>query len=121
MVEFENISTAKLAIELLDLQELGGRKVHVRFDRVPLDSTDDSNAVRVFIGNLAWDVSDEDLELHFNKYPPTICRVMTNMAGRSRGFGLLQYATIDEALRAIETYNQSEINGRKIQVFLKLA
>jgi RNA recognition motif-containing protein len=38
------------------------------------------------------------------------------MAGRSRGFALLQYATLAEAEAAIGAYDQSDIGGRQIQV-----
>lgn len=45
----------------------------------------------VFVGNLPWSTTDEDLQQIFAPYEPYDCHVKTNMAGRSRGFGILRY------------------------------
>lgn len=44
----------------------------------------------VFVGNLPWSTTDEDLQQIFAPYEPYDCHVKTNMAGRSRGFGILR-------------------------------
>lgn len=42
------------------------------------------------MGNLPWATTDEDLQQIFAPYEPYDCHVKTNMAGRSRGFGILR-------------------------------
>lgn len=42
------------------------------------------------MGNLPWSTTDEDLQQIFAPYEPYDCHVKTNMAGRSRGFGILR-------------------------------
>ena len=115
VVEYENIYDAIVAVQRLDMAELNGRFVHVRFDRESIDEYDNPNAVRVFVGNIAWDVTEIDLRYHFQSCQPTRLRLMTNMAGKSRGFALLQYNDLASAERAIAAFNRSIINSREIQ------
>ena len=43
------------------------------------------------MGNLPWSTTDADLQQIFAPYEPYDCHVKTNMAGRSRGFGIVRY------------------------------
>jgi len=73
---------------------------------------------KLFIGGLAWAATDEDLKEAFAscgnvvsasvvKYPDT---------GRSKGFGFVEYETVDEASKAKEELDGKEIVGRAIKV-----
>ena len=42
--------------------------------------------------------------------------VSISPAGRSRGFGTLTFSTDDEALKAIDLFNNYEWHGRRIEV-----
>ena len=42
--------------------------------------------------------------------------VMDKMTGRSRGFGFVEMATEEDAKKAIDTLNGTEVDGRKIFV-----
>ena len=103
-------------MELLNGKEMNGRVIHVRFDRSADAELIDSTDIRVFVGNLAWDVTEEQLIDHFASYRPKHLRLMTNMTGRSRGFALLEYETVEIANLAIEALNQSDLGSRQIQV-----
>jgi RNA recognition motif-containing protein len=59
------------------MTEFMSRTIHVRFDRSAVDEADDSNTIKVFVGNLPWDFTDIDLERYFKDHPPWKFRVMT--------------------------------------------
>lgn len=42
--------------------------------------------------------------------------IMTGPDGRSKGCGIVEYATEEEAKKAVETLNDTELNGRQIFV-----
>ncbi|KAI8916755.1 hypothetical protein DFJ77DRAFT_353679 [Powellomyces hirtus] len=69
------------------------------------------------VSNLPWSVGWQDLKDLFREVG-TVVRsdVAQNPSGRSRGYGTVLYATVDEAQAAITTFNNYEWNGRKIEV-----
>ena len=87
IVEYENVRQAKRAIEELTDTDLNGRQIFVREDREGGSSSGGSsrggdsrsrggrgssggggsNSKRVFVGNLSWDVSWQDLKDHMRK------------------------------------------------------
>lgn len=69
------------AVAKLDGQELGGRSLHLRLDRSQIEDV----GVKVFVGNLPWSTSSDDLREILAKSDPIDVHVKTNMAGRSRG------------------------------------
>jgi cold-inducible RNA-binding protein len=73
---------------------------------------------KLFIGNLEWTVTGDDLRTLFagagNVQDAVV--LMDKMTGRSRGFGFVTMSTEDEAKAAIEKYNGSDLKGRKINV-----
>jgi cold-inducible RNA-binding protein len=73
--------------------------------------------MKLFVGNLPWSVTDQDLEEMFAPFGGVdSANVITDReTGRSRGFGFVEMA--DESARsAIEDLNESEIEGRKLTV-----
>lgn len=73
---------------------------------------------RLFVGSLAYETTDDDLRAAFSN--AGTCQsasvVRDRMTGRSRGFGFVEMASEDEARRAIETLNGTELGGRTISV-----
>lgn len=73
---------------------------------------------KLFVGNLDWGVVSEDLRTLFagagNVQDAVV--LMDKMTGRSRGFGFVTMSTEDEANKAIEMFNGSDLKGRKINV-----
>jgi RNA recognition motif-containing protein len=73
---------------------------------------------KLFIGNLAWEVTAEDLKSLFAGAGTVTdaAVIMDKMTGRSRGFGFVTMSTDEEAKAAIEKFNQYDLKGRKLNV-----
>jgi cold-inducible RNA-binding protein len=73
---------------------------------------------KLYVGNLAYSVTNEDLEALFSQAGKvdTATVVMDKFSGQSRGFGFVEMADSNEAARAIEEFNQAELKGRAIRV-----
>lgn len=73
---------------------------------------------KLFVGGLPYAVTDEELNEFFSQAGTvTSARVMMDkMTGRSRGFGFVEMSTDEEAQKAIEMFNNSEVDGRTIVV-----
>jgi len=83
------------------------------------DSTEPQMSKRLYVGNLSWNVSDEDLREVFQQDGRQVvdARVITDReTGRSRGFGFVTYNDADSATRAIEELDGSQLDGRSIRV-----
>ncbi len=74
---------------------------------------------RLYIGNLAYGVTEQDLRDSFGEGGGTITDVkviMDRETGRSRGFAFVEMSTDAEAAQAVETMNGREVQGRAISV-----
>ncbi|MDB2451073.1 RNA-binding protein [Gammaproteobacteria bacterium] len=72
--------------------------------------------MNIYVGNLSWGMSDQDLENLFAEHGTvTSAKIITDrMTNRSRGFGFVEMS--DGAEAAIEALNETEIEGRKLVV-----
>lgn len=116
-MQYDSHMAAALAVEKLNMTEFMSRIIHVRFDRTMVDEIENSGGIKVFVGNIPWQVTERGVAEHFRKFSPRRLRIMTNMSGRSRGFALLQYDSTAEAEAAIHALNETDLGGRLIQVF----
>jgi RNA recognition motif-containing protein len=73
---------------------------------------------RVYVGNLSWNVSWQDLKDHMKAsgFEVTRANIMTTPDGRSKGCGIVEFSTPEGAQKAVETLNDTELNGRNIFV-----
>lgn len=72
---------------------------------------------RCYVGNLAWRTSWQDLKDKFRDCGNVVyANVMRDDDGRSKGWGIVEYETPDEALQAINTLNGADLAGRRILV-----
>ncbi len=73
---------------------------------------------RLYVGNLAWTVTDQDLEDAFAEAGKVENAqvIMDRATNRSRGFGFVEMATDEAADAAITKLNGREIKGRPIRV-----
>ena len=71
----------------------------------------------LFVGNLAWAVTDEDLKNKFAEFGNVLsARVITDkFSGKSRGFGFVDMEDAD-AEKAIAGMTEQEWNGRKVTI-----
>lgn len=71
----------------------------------------------VYIGNLFFDVTAEDLKNEFSRFGTvTQCRLINDARGLSKGFGYVTFDSVDAASRAIEGMNQTVYEGRRLTV-----
>ena len=73
---------------------------------------------KLFIGNLSWEVTAEDLKALFAGAGAVVdaAVISDKMTGRSRGFGFITMSSDDEAKKAIEMFNGKDIEGRALVV-----
>ncbi len=73
---------------------------------------------KLYVGNLAYSVSNSDLEQLFSQagQVQSATVIMDKSSGQSKGFGFVEMANSDEASRAIAQFNDSELKGRNIKV-----
>lgn len=72
---------------------------------------------RLYVGNLSWAVAWQDLKDYFKQCGNVLrADIMTGSDGRSKGCGLVEFETVDEAMKAINTLNDTELKGRQIFV-----
>jgi len=74
--------------------------------------------MNIFIGSLPFRVKEEELKGFFEEYGEVAsCRIITDkFSGRSKGYGFIEMPNDDQALKAIEELNGSEVDGRTIVV-----
>jgi len=74
--------------------------------------------MNIYVGNVAYGLSDEDLKEAFEAYGTVeSARVIQDReTGRSKGFGFVEMPEDDEARAAIDALNGAEIQGRAVIV-----
>ncbi len=75
-------------------------------------------STKLYVGNLSFRVSSDDLAEHFAQAGAVESAnvVMDRETGRSRGFGFIEMSNADEAAAAIEQFNGEEYDGRNLVV-----
>lgn len=75
-------------------------------------------AKKLYVGNLPYNVRDEDLKTHFEQAGAVESAqvVLDRDSGRSRGFGFVEMATDEDAQKAVSTLNGQEFEGRPLVV-----
>ena len=73
---------------------------------------------KLYVGNLSFSTEERTLEDLFNQAGPVqSVRVMRDKAtGQSRGFAFVEMETEDGARAAIERFNSTEVEGRRLAV-----
>ena len=74
--------------------------------------------MNIYVGNLLFDVSDNDLKEAFEEYGQVteVRLIMDKFSGKSKGFGFVEMPSKDEAEKAIEEMNGKEFMGRALSV-----
>ena len=75
-------------------------------------------AKRLFVGGIPYTITDSQLNEMFAQVGAVVsATVITDrMTGRSKGFGFVEMEKDEDADKAIQTLNGTEIEGRKIAV-----
>lgn len=74
--------------------------------------------MKIYVGNLAYRTSEDDLRAAFEPYGTvTSVDVITDReTGRSKGFGFVEMPENDEAQKAIEALDNQELGERTLKV-----
>lgn len=75
-------------------------------------------SVRLFVGNLPYQATEEDLRTHFAQVgePTQIVRPLDRETGRARGFAFVEYADRPAAEEAIKKFDGQLFMGRPLAV-----
>uniref|UniRef100_A0A3P9I285 Polyadenylate-binding protein n=3 Tax=cellular organisms TaxID=131567 RepID=A0A3P9I285_ORYLA len=121
-VHFETQDAADRAIEKMNGMLLNDRKVFVgrfksRKEREAELGAKAKEFTNVYIKNFGDEMEDEQLKEMFEKYGKTLSvKVMTDSSGKSRGFGFVSFEKHEDANKAVEEINGTELNGKTVFV-----
>ena len=75
-------------------------------------------AKKLYVGNLTYNVSNNDLEVLFAPHGTVQSAqvIMDRDTGRSKGFGFVEMGSAGEAQAAIQALNGKEVDGRTLTV-----
>ncbi|KAF2498607.1 hypothetical protein BU16DRAFT_425889, partial [Lophium mytilinum] len=134
-VEFASGASAKAALEALNGTELDGRNLNVDYS-TPRSTENKSFADRsndrskrfgdqkgapantLFVGNISFEATNDMISEYFSEYG-TITRVSLptdQETGNAKGFGYVDFTTVEEATAALEALNGADIAGRAIRL-----
>ena len=73
---------------------------------------------KLFVGGLSFKTTEQGLAEAFSQAGTVLSAVIITdrMTHRSKGFGFVEMENDDEADKAIEMYNEKELDGRKVVV-----
>ena len=73
---------------------------------------------KLYVGSLSYSTTDEGLKDLFSQAGSveSASVIIDKLSGRSKGFGFVEMSTEDEAKKAIEMFNGTEVEGRTITV-----
>ena len=112
LVEFASPESAAAALSF-NGSKLDGREVVVRIDR---KSVKDPEGVKVFIGNVPWATTEDDLTELLREYNPLKLTIATNLAGQSKGFAIAIVDNEDVAASVTAALHQADFKGRALEV-----
>ena len=74
--------------------------------------------MNVYVGNLNYDLSEDDLKQAFEEFGEvTSAKIISDRySGRSKGFGFVEMTSDDEGKAAIEALSGKELSGRTMVV-----
>jgi RNA recognition motif-containing protein len=73
---------------------------------------------KLYVGNLPYSVTEDRLQEHFSQYGSVLSAriIMDKFSGRSKGFGFVEMSSDQEAERAVNALNGTDLEGRNIVV-----
>ena len=76
--------------------------------------------VKLYVGNLSYNVTEEQLRELFSQAGTIkeVTLIMDRDTRRPKGFGFVEMTTQVEAQKAIELFNDHELDGRRLTVNL---
>ena len=75
-------------------------------------------STKLFVGNLSFNTTENDLQDAFAAHGTVVEAnlMMDRVTGKPRGFGFITMSTPEEAQKAIDSLNGTELDGRALTV-----
>ncbi|CAD7702498.1 unnamed protein product [Ostreobium quekettii] len=131
-VNFESPEYAVKAMEALNGKEIATGKMYVgpaqkkvvrqkllreKYEQMKRDRQQSTQGRNLYVKHIGPDQNDDGLRQMFEKFGTiTSARVMTDDAGKSRGFGFVCFSTVDEATKAQAEMNGEQFDGLQLYV-----
>lgn len=76
------------------------------------------NQNRLFVGNLSYQTVENDLQDYFSQAGTvtSVNLMLDKVTGKSRGFAFVEFASPEEANKAVEQFHNKEFQGRTLTV-----
>ncbi|XP_048582482.1 squamous cell carcinoma antigen recognized by T-cells 3 [Nematostella vectensis] len=123
-VEFNNESTVQAALAM-DREKMEGRPMFISpcVDKAKNPTTfkfpTSLDKHTLFVSNLPFDAKESEIEELFSKHGVVKqVRLVTNRAGKPKGYGYVEYEQESSASTAVLTLDKTEVKGRTISVAL---
>ena len=73
---------------------------------------------KLYVGSLPYKTTEEELFQIFSQFGPIVSvKIVTDrVTGQSKGFGFVEMENSDDAKKAIESVNNTELRGRTLVV-----
>ncbi|XP_068978181.1 poly(U)-binding-splicing factor half pint isoform X2 [Bombus flavifrons] len=126
-VEYEIPEAAQLALEQMNGVMIGGRNIKVvgRPSNMPQaqsvidEITEESKHYnRIYIASIHQDLTEDDIKSVFEAFGPiTYCKLAQGSSPhRHKGYGFIEYETMQAALEAIASMNLFDLGGQYLRV-----
>ncbi|KAK0161252.1 hypothetical protein PV327_009742 [Microctonus hyperodae] len=126
-VEYEIPEAAQLALEQMNGVMIGGRNIKVvgRPSNMPQaqsvidEITEESKHYnRIYIASIHQDLTEDDIKSVFEAFGPiTYCKLAQGSSPhRHKGYGFIEYETMQSALEAIASMNLFDLGGQYLRV-----
>jgi len=117
-VHYESDEAAASAIAKVDGKVIAGQRVSVQpFKSKKERGGAQGNFTNVYVKNIPPNVNQEQMTTMFSKAGEiTSIMIATEPDGKSKGFGFVNYESIEHANAAVDMYNGHEIEDKKLYV-----
>lgn len=76
-------------------------------------------ASKLYVGNLEYSTTEEDLKNHFEQKgitPKSVTLIKDKYTGRAKGFGFIEVESEEVLQKAIEALDGQELKGRSLKI-----
>ena len=118
-VEYGALEEAAEAIEAMHMAPFLGRRLNVQYvNRTDMRVKNNPESKTLFIGNLSFNTTDEDLNELFKDIGGCVdVRVaMDRRTGQPRGFVHVDFSDVESAVKAKEQLAGTQLYGRQIRI-----
>lgn len=86
-----------------------------------VEPTGEPSTTTLFVANLPFKISDDDLKAIFGEYKVASAKVVRMRSGRSKGFGFIEMQNEEEQKRALGELKNVKVGERELTIKVALA